>query len=101
ALTLNVRAMDVPPPGAGLNTVTEAVPGVATSVAAMAAVSCVALTNVVVRAAPFQRTSEAATKLLPVTVRVKAAPPAVALAGASVESVGTGALTLNVRAMDV
>src|SRR2546422_1020127 len=62
ALTVNVRAVEVPPPGAGLNTVTEAVPGVARSVAEMAAVSCVALTNVVVRAAPFQRTSEAATK---------------------------------------
>src|SRR5207249_4118769 len=102
ALVMNVRAADVPPPGAGLNTVTEAVPGVATSTAGMAAVSCVALTNVVVRGAPFQRTSEPVTKLLPVTVRVKAAPPAVALAGASPLTTGTGlAAIVNVWALEV
>ncbi len=36
---VNVRLPDVPPPGAGVNTVTEAVPGVAMSAAEMAAVS--------------------------------------------------------------
>src|SRR5205823_1965610 len=101
ALMVNVSAPDVPPPGAGLNTVTEAVPGSARAAPPIAAVSCILLTNVVVRAVPFQRTSEAATKLVPVMVRLKATPPAVALTGASVDSVGAGALMLNVRATDV
>ena len=60
------------------------------SLAGIAAVTCPALTNVVVRAAPFQRTSEVATKLLPFTVSVNAAPPAAVLVGASEVSVGTG-----------
>src|SRR5262245_66075782 len=60
------------------------------SVARIAAVTCVALTKVVVRGAPFQFATEPETKLLPLTVRVKAAPPAVALLGAKVVSTGTG-----------
>ena len=53
---LKVRAADVPPPGAGENTVTCALPAVAMSAAGMAALNCVALTTVVVRSVPFQRT---------------------------------------------
>ena len=49
---------------------TGTVAAVATSAAAIAAVSWVALTKVVVRAAPFQRTLEPLTKLVPVTVSV-------------------------------
>ena len=60
------------------------------SLAGIAAVSWPAFTNVVVRAAPFQRTSEVPTKLLPFTVSVNAAPPAGVLVGASEVSVGTG-----------
>ena len=60
------------------------------SVAGIAAVTCVALTKVVVRVAPFHLTTEPETKLLPLTVRVKAAPPAVALLGTRVVSAGTG-----------
>jgi hypothetical protein len=41
-LIAKICALDVPPPGAGLTTVTEAVPAVAMSAAVMAAVSCVA-----------------------------------------------------------
>jgi hypothetical protein len=67
--------------GCGVNTVTRAVPGVAMSAAVIAAVSCVRLTNVVGRAAPFQRTTDEVTKFVPVTVRVKGAPPARALFG--------------------
>ena len=78
------------PPGAGLNTVTCAVPAAARSLAGTLAVSCVVLTNVVVRLLPFQSTVEADTKPLPVTVRVKAGPPCEALPGASDESTGTG-----------
>jgi len=44
AVTLNVTELEVPPPGDGLVTVTAGVPTLATSLARMAAVSCVALT---------------------------------------------------------
>ena len=90
ALMVNVSAFEVPPPGAGVTTVTGALPCVTMSLAGIAAVSWPAFTNVVVRAAPFQRTSEVATKLLPFTVSVNAAPPAAALVGASDVSAGTG-----------
>src|SRR5204863_9190581 len=99
--TVNVCAAEVPPPGAGVTTVTCGVPAVARSEAGIAAVSWVALTNVVVRAAPLQRTLEPLTKLLPVTVRVKAAPPTLALEGESDVSVGAGLFTVNVCAADV
>ena len=74
ALIVKVRALDTAPPG--FRTVTEALPATAISAAGIAAVSWVALTKVVVRFAPFQRTTEPLTKLLPFTVSVKAGPPA-------------------------
>ena len=78
ALIVNVSAPDVPPPGVGLNTVTEAVPAVAMSLAGTAAVNCVAVPGVVTNAAPFHFTTEVLMKFVPVTVSVNAAPPAVA-----------------------
>ena len=44
ALIVKTAALDVPPPGAGLVTVTDGVPALAISLARMAAVTCVALT---------------------------------------------------------
>src|SRR4029077_418429 len=82
-------------------TVTEALPAVTMSAAVMAAVSCGLLMKVVVRLLPFQRTTEPDTKLVPVAVRVKAAPPAAALVGDSDVSVGAGLLTVNVTAAEV
>src|SRR5712691_2003383 len=64
--TVNGTAAEVPPPGAGEKTVTCAVPLTARSVAGIAACSCVLLTNVVGRSAPFHRTTDAATNPLPV-----------------------------------
>ena len=58
------------------------------SAAVIAAVSCVALTTVVVRAAPFHRTVVPLPNPLPVRVRVNAGPLAVALVGAIAVSVG-------------
>ena len=94
---LMVKGMpaEVPPPGAEFVTVTLAVPAVAMSVAAIAAVSCVELTNVVVFAIPLNFTTEVEAKPAPFTVSVKAAPPAVALGGAIETAEGTGLVTVN------
>ena len=64
------------------------VAALATSLAGMAAVTCVADTNVVVRAAPLTRTADVDTKLLPVAVSVNAADPTATTLPHSV-SVGT------------
>jgi hypothetical protein len=102
-LIVNVLAADVPPPGVGVNTVTDVVPAVAISAAVIWAVSCVWLTNVVGRLLPFQRTTDVMAKLLPVAVSVNATPPAVVLVGLIELSVGAGfvAVMLNVFAADV
>ncbi len=53
ALIVKVWALEVPPPGAGLNTVTVAVPAIDMSEAGIAAVNRVADRYIVVRFAPF------------------------------------------------
>jgi hypothetical protein len=58
------------------------------SLAGIAAVSRVGFTKVVARAAPFHCTVEPETKLLPLTVKVNAEPPADALLGESELIVG-------------
>ena len=75
-----------------MNTVTCAVPPTAMSAARIDAVTWVALTYVVVRFVPFHLTTELETKFVPLTVRVKAAPPAVADEGFRLVVVGTGLL---------
>ena len=95
-LMVKVRLPDVPPPGAVLMAEIGNVPPVAISAAAMAAVSFVLLTKVVVRSLPFQRTFEVLTKLVPVTVSVKPSPPAVAEVGLILVMVGAGLLTVKV-----
>jgi hypothetical protein len=100
-VTVNVCPAEVPPPGVGLKTVTEAVPAVAISEAGTAAVNWVALTNVVVKATPFHCTTEPATKFVPAIVRVKAGPPAVAVVGEIKPEVGTGLSIVNERGLDV
>ena len=52
-------------------TVTPTVPGNAAAAAGMEAVSCVALTKVVVCAVPFQLTTASLVKFVPFTVSVK------------------------------
>src|SRR5215471_19289083 len=95
-LTVKVAAADVPPPGVGFVTFTESVPAVAMSLAGMLAVTCVALTKVVVRLLPLTWTVAPLAKLVPLTVNVNAAPPAVALLGERLLMVGTGLLTVKV-----
>jgi hypothetical protein len=104
ALTVNVCAVEVPPPGVAVNTVTEAVPAFVSKFVGTIAVNCVALTKVVTRSAPFQSTTDEPTKFVPVTVRFSAAAPAVAEAGEIEASVGTGfaaALIVNVCEVEV
>ncbi len=55
----------------------------------------------VVRLAPFHRTTEDGTKLAPLTVRVKALPPAVAVLGETLLSVGAGLRTEKLAGADV
>ena len=78
--------MEVCPPG--FTTLTCAVPAAAMSLAGIAAVTRVALTNVVVRAVPFHCTTDPETESLPFAVSVNAGPPAVALLGDRVVSAG-------------
>src|SRR5439155_593156 len=103
AVIVNVCGLEVPPPGAGVNTVTEAVPAVAMSAAVICAVSCVLLPNVVVRWPPFHCTMDELMKFVPVTVSVNAAPPATAVLGERELSVGLGfgAVIVNVCGLEV
>jgi len=55
------------------------------------------LTNAVASGEPFHSTVEPGTKLVPLTVRVNAAAPAVAVLGLRLVMVGTGAETVNGR----
>src|SRR5436190_190144 len=95
-LIVNACEFEVPPPGAGFTTVTDAVPAFATRAAVTVAVSCVAETNVVVKAVPFQRTDELATKLVPFTVIVNCEDPARHEFGLIELVVGTGLPIVNV-----
>src|ERR1041385_980258 len=74
-------AVDVPPPGDAVRTVTCAVPLFAISAAVMLANSCVELTNGVVRLKPFQRTLEPEMNPVPFTVSANPVEPAGMLAG--------------------
>src|SRR5215831_14005746 len=88
AVIVNDSALDTDP--SGFATVTCAVPAAAMSADPIAAVSWLALTNVVVRTLPFHRTLAPLTKFEPVTVSVNPAPPAGAELGDKVASVGPG-----------
>src|SRR3982751_807014 len=85
---VNVRAPDM---SASLRTATDAWPVLVMSLGGILAESCVALTNVVGRFAPFHVTTLPAMKLLPLTVNVNPGPPAVARFGESAVRVGPAA----------
>jgi hypothetical protein len=89
-LMANVAALEVPPPGPGLVTVTCAVPADARSACVMVAVNCVLLTNVVARSEPFHFTEDALMNPEPLSVKVAAALPVIALVGANVPIFGAG-----------
>lgn len=92
-LIVNCTLAEAPPPGAGFVTETFAVPAVAISAAAMAAVNWVALWNVVVLETPLNFTIDVERKPVPFTVNVNPAPPSVALVGEMDVAAGAGLLT--------
>ena len=74
-----------------MNTLTGIVAALARSAALIVALSWLALTNVVVLASPFQRTTDDLTKPLPFTLSVRPVLPETALAGERLLATGTGA----------
>jgi hypothetical protein len=101
-LTMNamvkVAADDVPPVSV---TVTFAEPAVAIRLAGTAAVTWVALTNVVVSAVPSQFTIALESKFVPFTVRVNATPPGAAEGGERLVIAGVAGLIVNTFGPDV
>jgi hypothetical protein len=87
---VNGDAALVPPPGAGENTLTCAVPAVARSLPGIEACSSVLLTKVVARSAPFHRTTDAAANPPPETERVNGPEPVNAVEGDSAVMTGAG-----------
>src|SRR5260370_20065733 len=77
------------------------VPAEAMSLAGIAAVTCVALANVVVRFEPLTWTVAPFTKFEPLAVSVKAGPPAVAVLGEMLVRDGGGVVTVKVTGADV
>src|SRR5438874_13564570 len=93
----SVWLLDVPPPGVGVKTVIVFEPVAETSLAGIVADSSVGLMNAVVRSDPLTRTTEFATKFVPLTVSAKPPLPAKTVAGAMLVVVGSGfALTVKV-----
>src|SRR5882672_8107419 len=99
--TVSVWLPDVPPPGAGVNTVMLSVPACARSLASTVAVSDVLLPYVVARAVPFTCTTELAAKPLPVAVSTTLPLPAATVAGVMDVSTGADAVTVSVWGPDV
>jgi len=85
---------------AELTTVILALPGAAIRLAGTAALSRVALPNVVDNGVPFHRMAAPETKFVPLTSRVKAGPPAVAELGLRLEIEGIGGVTVKVSALE-
>ena len=96
--TAKAAAVDVPPPGAGTNTVIGNVPVATISVARIWAVICVALTKVVARGTSLKFTTESLVKLAPFTVSVSALAPIIAPEGEIVLRTGAGLLTAKMLA---
>lgn len=93
--TVRLTEFEVPPPGAGLTTVTGKELTTSRLAAGNVAVSCVGLTKTVARLvglAPPKWTTDPATKFVPVIVTTWSRLPAAKLVGVTVVIVGTGTL---------
>jgi len=88
-LMAKLTAFDVPPPGAGLVTVTATVPAEAMAAAGTFTSNCVEPTlTLEITSAPKLTVVEPMMKFVPIICRVKGAPPAAALFGDIVMIVG-------------
>jgi len=94
--TTIVNAEVVPPPGAGLFTVTVSAPLWAKSLAVRAAFSDVELTRDVTRELPLTRIVELVLKFVPATLSVIAALPAGTVEGERLLAPGNGLFTVKV-----
>lgn len=90
---MKVTALLVPPPGLAFVTVMSAITAVAMFAAGTVALSCVVLTNVVVKGVPSQFTTDPLMKFVPLTVKLNCDPPTIALVGEYVVNVGEGLVT--------
>jgi hypothetical protein len=90
---VKVRAFEVL--GPGFKTVMLAVPVAAMLAAGMLAVSWELLTKVVVRFEPFHLTIELDTKPVPLTVKLRAGPPAGVEPGMRLFSIGSGIVMVS------
>lgn len=89
-------ALDVPPPGVGVNAFTERLPAVAWSATVRDESNWVELMKVVVREVPLTWTTVDETKFAPVTVMgVSVALPVVTRFGVTVIEPGAGLFTCN------
>jgi hypothetical protein len=88
-LMVKFAGADVPPPGAGLNTVMAATPPSARSAAGTVALRELSVENVVAISVPFQRTADPLTKAEPETAIESCAAPAIVVAGVTLLMVGT------------
>jgi uncharacterized Zn-binding protein involved in type VI secretion len=88
----------VPPPGAGFATITASDPAVTTTEAGTVAESVPSEFKVVTRTELPTVICDAATKPVPVTVKVKSAEPTVTVDGENVVITGVGLATVSVAA---
>ena len=98
---VNICALEVPPPGVPVNTVTVEVPVVEMFPAGTVAVSCAEEIKVVVSGEPFQLITEPETNDEPFAVKVNPLPPTVVEVGEIELNVGTGLLTVIVGCTEI
>jgi hypothetical protein len=99
-LMAKVRPLEVPPPGVGLFTATVAEPTEMRSDDRICAVSEVLDRYVVGTGLPFHKTCELERNCVPLTVRVNAAPPTVALKGEIEVTLGVGLAIVKFTGLD-
>lgn len=92
ALMVSVTEFDVPPPGAGVNTVIVTVPAAAMSLGLTSMVSSFSLKKIVARGNPLNSIAELGANPFPITASVNVVEPAATLDGLSVPITGLGRL---------
>lgn len=96
-----INVLDSPPPGPGVKMVTFAFEAVARSSAAITAERLTLLVTIVARSAPFQRSTDAPLKFVPLTFSVRPLVPTAASTGSSLRRTGTGRAGVIVKVRPV